>query len=87
MLFPAILAVVTTSSGDITSRVDARGHHNVMMPYGAGGVKKIIEAHTTDEALTVEICQAMRLPGLSLAPRLLRLRPGSRWTKVLKSAP
>lgn len=46
------LAVVTTSSGDITSIVDARGHHNVMMPYGAGGVKKIIEAHTTDEALT-----------------------------------
>jgi hypothetical protein len=26
--------------------------HNVVMPYGAGGVKKTIEAHTSDDTLT-----------------------------------
>jgi len=46
------LATVTTSSGDITSIVDARNHHNVMIPYGAGGTKKTIEAHTSDDTLT-----------------------------------
>jgi hypothetical protein len=47
------LAVVTTSNGDITSIVDARDYHNVSLPCGAGGVKKIIEAHTADDTLAV----------------------------------
>ena len=47
------LAVVTTSSGDITSIVDARDYHNISIPWGAGGVKKTIEAHTADDTLTV----------------------------------
>ncbi len=46
------LAVVTTSDGDITSIVDSRAGHNFVMPYGAGGVKKTIEAHTVDDTLT-----------------------------------
>ena len=47
------LAVVTTSSGDITSIIDARDYHNISLPYGAGGVKKVIEAHTADDTLTI----------------------------------
>ncbi len=46
------LAVVTTSSGDITSMVDAREGHNFYVPYSAGGIKKDIEAHTSDDTLT-----------------------------------
>ena len=46
------LAIVTTSSGDITSITDARDYHNISIPYGAGGVAKTIEAHTADDALT-----------------------------------
>jgi len=46
------LAVVTTSGGDIESITDSRAGHNVVMPYGAGGVKKMIEAHTADDTLT-----------------------------------
>jgi hypothetical protein len=46
------LAVVTTSEGDIESIVDSRVGHNFVTPYGAGGVKKTIEAHIGDEALT-----------------------------------
>ncbi len=46
------LAVVTTSGGDIESITDSRAGHNVVMPYGAGGVKKLIEAHTADDTLT-----------------------------------
>jgi hypothetical protein len=45
------LATVTTADGDITSLVDCRTGHNVV-PYGAGGVRQSIEAHTTDETLT-----------------------------------
>ena len=45
------LAVVTTSGGDIESIVDSRAGHNFVMPYEAGGVKKIIEAHTSDDTL------------------------------------
>jgi len=47
------LAVVTTSGGDIDSVSDCRMGHNVVMPYGAGGVKKTVEAHTSDDILTV----------------------------------
>jgi hypothetical protein len=48
------LAVVTTSGGDITSIVDARGGHHLMVPWGAGGVKKTLEAHTSNDALVAE---------------------------------
>lgn len=46
------LAVVGTSGGDIESITDARLGHNYVMPHGAGGVKKPIEAHTSDDTLT-----------------------------------
>jgi hypothetical protein len=46
------LAVVTTSGGGIESITDSRVGHNVVMPYGAGGVRKTIEAHTGDDTLT-----------------------------------
>jgi len=45
------LAAVSTSGGDITSIADARVGHNFVMPYGAGGVKRIVEAHTADDVL------------------------------------
>lgn len=47
------LAQVCTSGGDIDSIIDRRTGHNIVMPYGAGGTKKTIEAHTTDDTLTV----------------------------------
>ncbi|MFH1615025.1 MAG: hypothetical protein ABIG61_08080 [Planctomycetota bacterium] len=46
------LAIVTTSAGDITSITDCRDHHNIYLPFSSGGLKKIIEAHTTDDTLT-----------------------------------
>ncbi len=46
------LATVTTSGGDIDSIIDCRFGHNFVMPCGAGGVKKTIEAHTSDDTLT-----------------------------------
>jgi len=46
------LAIVTTSGGDIDSITDCRAGHNIAVPYGAGGVKKTIEAHTSDDTLT-----------------------------------
>jgi hypothetical protein len=46
------LAIVTTSGGDINSITDCRMGHNTVVPYGAGGVKKNIEAHTSDNTLT-----------------------------------
>ncbi len=45
------LAIVNASSGDIDSITDCRAGHNVVMPYGAGGIKKIVEAHTTNDTL------------------------------------
>jgi len=47
------LATVNTSGGDIESITDCRAGHNVAMPYEAGGVRKIIEEHTSDDTLTV----------------------------------
>jgi hypothetical protein len=47
------LAQVSTSGGDIESMTDCRAGHNIAMPYGAGGLKKTIEAHTSDDTLTV----------------------------------
>jgi hypothetical protein len=46
------LAQVTTSGGDIESITDCRAGHNIMMPHGAGGLKKVIDAHTDDDTLT-----------------------------------
>jgi len=46
------LAQVGTSGGDIDSITDCRTGHNIVMPYGAGGLKKSIEAHTGDDTLT-----------------------------------
>jgi hypothetical protein len=45
------LAIVTTSGGDITSIIDSRTGHNFIVPFGSGGIKKIIEAHTADDTL------------------------------------
>jgi len=45
------LAVVTTSGGDITSIVDSRTGHNCIVPHGAGGVRRTIEAHVADDTL------------------------------------
>jgi hypothetical protein len=45
------LAIVSTSCGDIDSITDCRAGHNFVMPCGAGGVKKTIEAHTGDDTL------------------------------------
>ncbi len=45
------LAIITTSSGDITSIADARDYHNICLPFNAGGIKKVLEAHTTDDTL------------------------------------
>ena len=46
------LAQVSTSGGDISSITDRRAGHNMIVPHGAGGVKKPIEAHTSDDVLT-----------------------------------
>jgi hypothetical protein len=47
------LAIVTTSGGKISAIMDARDHHKIYMPFGAGGIKKTIEAHTTSDTLTI----------------------------------
>jgi len=46
------LATVTTSNGNIDSITDNRTGHNFVIPYPAGGIKKTIEAHTGNDALT-----------------------------------
>lgn len=46
------LAQVSTSGGDIDSITDCRAGHNFIMPFGAGGLKKTIEAHTSNNMLT-----------------------------------
>lgn len=46
------LAIATTSSGDINSVTDCRAGHNIIVPYGAGGVKRDIEAHISNDTLT-----------------------------------
>jgi hypothetical protein len=46
------LAIVSTSAGDIDSITDCRVGHNFVMPWGAGGVRRKIEAHTGDDTLT-----------------------------------
>jgi hypothetical protein len=46
------LAVVGTAGGDITSIMDSRTGHNVVVPYAAGGIRKSVEAHTSNDVLT-----------------------------------
>ncbi len=46
------LAKASTSGGDIDSITDCRAGHNIVVPYGAGGLKRAIEAHTSDDTLT-----------------------------------
>ena len=45
------LGVVTTADGAITAITDARDQHMLKTPFGAGGVKKVIEAHTAGDTL------------------------------------
>ncbi len=45
------LAVISTGGGDITSIVDSRTGHNVVVPYAAGGIRKSVEAHTSSAVL------------------------------------
>ncbi|MBN2138413.1 MAG: hypothetical protein JW720_11460 [Sedimentisphaerales bacterium] len=45
------LATVATSAGDIDSITDCRAGHNIAIPYPAGGIKKVVEAHDSDDAL------------------------------------
>jgi hypothetical protein len=45
------LAIVKTADGDISSITDCRGGHNFVMPYQAGGIKKLLQAHTSDGEL------------------------------------
>lgn len=45
------LAVVTTSGGDISSIVDCRSGHNIVVPYAAGGIHRPIEAHSSNDTL------------------------------------
>lgn len=47
------LAIVTTSNGDIDSITDCRTGHGFVVPWGAGGLKQTVEAHTADDTLTV----------------------------------
>ena len=47
------LAIVSTSGGDIKAITDCRAGHNALVPYGAGGVKKTIEEHTSNDTLTI----------------------------------
>jgi hypothetical protein len=46
------LAIVVTSGGDILSVTDCRTGHNFVIPYAAGGTRRIIEAHTANGTLT-----------------------------------
>jgi hypothetical protein len=46
------LAIVSTSASDIDSITDCRTGHNFVVPHGAGGAKKNIEAHTCDDTLS-----------------------------------
>lgn len=45
------LATIATAGGDIESVTDCRAGHNLVMPYGAGGIKRTIEAHAGDDTL------------------------------------
>lgn len=46
------LAQVSTSGGDIDSITDCRAGHNIAIPFGSGGMKQTIEAHSSNDTLT-----------------------------------
>jgi hypothetical protein len=46
------LAIVSTSGGDIASVSDCRVGHGFVIPWGAGGLRRTIEAHTGNDVLT-----------------------------------
>jgi hypothetical protein len=46
------LAVVTTLGSDIISVRDCRGGHNIVVPYASGGIRKSVEAHTSNDTLS-----------------------------------
>jgi len=46
------LAVVQTSGGDIVSITDSRSGHNIVVPWGAGGVRRVLQSHTADAVLS-----------------------------------
>jgi hypothetical protein len=45
------LAIISTSGGDIDTITDCRGSYSFVVPYESGGIKKTIEAHTSDDTL------------------------------------
>jgi hypothetical protein len=45
------LALVSTSGGDIASITDCRSGYNMVIPWGAGGIRRVLEAHTVDRTL------------------------------------
>jgi hypothetical protein len=45
------LAIVATANGDITSITDCRTGYNCIIPHGAGGVQRVVEAHVDDDSL------------------------------------
>ncbi len=47
------LAIIATSGGDIDSITDCRGSYGFVIPYESGGIRKTIEAHTSDDTLAV----------------------------------
>lgn len=47
------LAIVSTSGGEIVSITDCRSGHNIAVPYAAGGIRRSIEAHATNDTLTM----------------------------------
>lgn len=46
------LAVVTTSNGDVDTIVDSRIGSNFVIPYSSGGIKKVVEVHSSDDTLS-----------------------------------
>lgn len=53
------LAVVVTSGGDILSVTDCRTGHNFFIPYNAGGIRRVVEAHTANDVLTTAASGSM----------------------------
>jgi hypothetical protein len=70
------LAIVKTENGDIVSITDCRGGHSFVIPYASGGLKKVIEAHTSDEELGEDESGSVHTNGGAAATVTLLL-PGS----------
>jgi hypothetical protein len=45
------LAIAGTSGGRLISITDCRSGHNIIVPYAAGGIRKPIEAHASNDTL------------------------------------